>query len=368
VKGTTGSYRGTLRLSAIGASQELYLGADAAPGQLQVSGDLKDGSVDFGELDTATVATARKEISFRNEGGTAVNLYAKPVDSFTLSGFEQGMTIQPGAEMKVVLQPKPEVFGTIIEKGEWKWEGKTLPMTVQAKVKLQPGKNIDFGAPTITYNPAIDDSPIDEQNEHNVDSKMRRNLHGLITGNFKFDIRLPKPGEVTQASETDTSVTLLWPALEGDWSYTLMCRTASTLRSAADNPGSPNTLSVIWVPSEKLGGQTTITRRDRFMQCVVSGLQPGAYANVAVIATNADGYSTLPGKSTPVFTTAKSPPAWYGWQNVLKWGALLALLWFLIRTFRRLRAGYKPVPRTWTIQHYDTSAQPLSVGEGKSTE
>ena len=322
-----------LTLTVNGISQPITVTAETAPAQVELVGFTRESIVDFGPVATEELAQAQKKLLLVNKGGQSVSVFGDVPESFTISGFEPGMTLAPGMEIPITIGLKPGAAGKLQNSLKWTWDKTPIVFHLHAEVlNVRPesiARPSDI-SPTTAADPDLAYEPLETSDSKTIDSEMRLVRDGLLPSSMKINPALPRVNEIRQISNTSDSITLGWFPVKSDTAYTYEV----LHRKVGFSGGFP---IVVWVPVTnvtygKVGQEVTATIR---------GLKAENGSNGYRIATKApDGTYSLPTDPLPFGVPFQEETDWVKWFLIVS----PFLLWGLWRWWRKRET---PLPRSY---------------------
>ena len=212
-----------LTLTVNGISQPITVTAETAPAQVEIVGFTRENIVDFGPVATEELAQSQKKLLLVNKGGQSVSVFGDLPESFTISGFEPGMTLAPGMEIPITIGLKPGAAGKLQNSLKWTWDKAPIAFHLHAEVlnvrpeSIARPSNI---SPTSAADPDLAYEPLETSDSKTIDSEMRLVRDGLLPSSMKINPTLPRVTEIRQISNTSDSITLGWFPVKSDTAYT----------------------------------------------------------------------------------------------------------------------------------------------------
>ena len=324
-----------LTLTVNGISQPITVTAETAPAQVELVGFSRDNIVDFGTVATEELAAAQKKLLLINKGGQSVSVFGDLSESFTISGFEAGMTLAPGMEVPITIGLKPGAAGKLQNSLNWTWDKAPIAFQLHAEVlnvrpeSIARPSNI---SPTSTSSsdPDLAYEPLETSESKTIDAEMRLVRDGLLPSSMKINAALPRVTEIRQISYTSDSITLGWFPVKGhpDYTYEVLHR------KVGFSGGFP---IVVWMPVTNV----TYGKVGQEVSATIRGLKAENGSNGYRIATKApDGTYSIPTDPLPFGVPFEEGTDWVKWFLI----ASPVLLWGLWRWWRKRET---PLPRSY---------------------
>lgn len=316
--------RERLKLEIGDASQEVLLISEPAPALLELSGEIKNGIIDFGTVKESDVPTTGRKLEIRNVGGTTATVFGVPPVSFVIAGFTSGLEIRPGQSAPLMVKIRDGALGTLTDKVTWEWNKNPLGLALSAHVlKAGQGAPIILAPSNATGSGMADTAPLDEQDQSSVDMNMRVNRFGILMGDFTIDPKLPRPEKVYQKSESRNSVVMAWtPAPGGEFTEYVVLKRQIMVVGGLPRP--------VWGKCE----EAKISRQGEAWQAELTDLPPNWSMKLKVMTRGLDGKYSPP---TGEYVFAVAPPFEFPWKKVLFSAAMIGGFWLLWRTRHKQR-------------------------------
>ena len=322
-----------LTLTVNGISQTITVTAQPAPAEVELVGFTRENIVDFGAVAAEELAAAQKKLLLINKGGQSVSVFGDLPESYTISGFEPGMTLAPGMEIPITISIKPSAAGRLQDHVKWTWDKAPMPFQLHAEILNVRPESIARPSnlsPDTSADPDISYEPLETSSTQTIDSEMRLVRDGLLPSSMKINAAVPKITELHQISNTANSITLAWFPVKGDTPYTYEV----LHRKVGFSGGFP---IVVWMPVTNV----TYGKSGKEITATIGGLKAENGSNGYRIATKAaDGTYSIPTDPLPFGVPFEEETDWVKWFLI----ASPFLLWGLWRWWRKRET---PLPRSY---------------------
>ncbi len=337
-----------LEVTVQGLTQNLTVHAERAPAQVGLAGAGPENFIDFGNVDALKLPTTTKSLTLANVGGTPATVFGALPESFLLDGYTDGITLQPGMEVPILVRFKPTAVGTLKNSAQFKWDKSTITLSLWANII--PDANATtrvMAAPSnLSGDPTADLDPMNATDTKSVDREMNINRAGLLPKGFVIDRGIPMlapnpelkdPGVYLKAATKDT-LTLAWkplpkPATGPDYDYVVLYKTIKAIN------GYPR---VIWTIYPK----TVVTRSGEEATVVLRGIGPGWSNQLRVAAKSSLGRYGQPSvPQTYGIPNEDEPFDWAFWAYVALAGGILILIYLRMRARKNAFVPRRYVPR-----------------------
>ncbi len=289
-----------IQVTVQGLTQDLELQADRAPAQIVLMGLSPEGTVDFGKVPAQQMGKTTKSLTLTNRGGTPVTVFGTLPESFVLNGFTEGITVQPGMEVPILVHFAPTALGSLKNSAQIKWDKNVINLTILATIIPDAHtKTMVPDAPTNhSADPQDDLDPLNASDARTLDREMNINRGGLLASDFKIDPAIPVIEGVYVKIATEESLTLAWKAppvvgQQEDYNFVVLNAIVRAIN------GYPR---IIWVRFPKV----VVTKVGDEYTALLRGIGPG-WANQ--LRVSAKGKSGLYGQpSIPQYYGIPAPP------------------------------------------------------------
>jgi hypothetical protein len=337
-----------LEVTVQGLTQNLSLNAERAPAQIALAGAGAENFIDFANVDALKLPTTTKSLTLSNTGGTPATVYGVMPESFLLDGFTDGITLQPGMEVPILIRFKPTAVGTLKNSAQFKWDKSAITLSLWANII--PDANATtrvMDAPSnLSGDPTADMDPMNATDTKSVDREMNINRAGLLPKGFVIDRGIPmlaaipelKDPGVYLKSATKESLTLAWkplpkPATGPDYDYVVLYRVVKAIN------GYPRT---IWT----LYPKTVVTRTGDEATVILRGIGPGWRNQLRVAAKSSTGLYGQP--SIPFeygIPNEEEPFDWAFWAYIALAVGVITLIFLRVRSRKNSFVPRRYVPR-----------------------
>jgi hypothetical protein len=311
---------GKIRIEGPTWSQEVTFEAPIAPAAVAVMGVSQDGLLDFGILEKAEGAPARRELIFKNTGGTSSVIDWDPLQMFLIEGMAPEAVLAPQAEQRVTVSPRSDKPGRLVEEWKLRMTGGGRVLQLQADINPEAAKAALMSG-TVLKTDLPSQAGSAESTPKMVSEEGRR-LRGQILGRGIVSEPLPNRDPslviagVQLISEEPDRLVFEWAAPSpGEWKYKVlvrMLRNHGLQQAPIPEYGMMDNVKVTNTPT---GGRAEVTK-----------LRAGARWSCLVVGTRADGVSTDYSPDMNFITPLEGDNRWL-WKLVGGFGAVALVLY-----------------------------------------